>query len=1266
MVSFRNINSWKFRDRFHHTKKYMKKYFQLLKLTSSEARKLSEKQMLDKIGEKYEIERENVVIRSRVKNLKVFEVEAMSIIEAKVLVGDLVKEYTKRVLDAHGSIKFGGTLYCLMSKPDIGVFYPEKFDVQVTIVKDFFSGFKIVRDGDHMKELVDGMFAHFEKSLDEFLHHGSGWKFENTLELHINVWKQKVTKAGSNSWEIKLPKHIADKKAIAIPQNVDEECFRWCMKYHQSAKEKNGERLTVLRKVDDKFDYGDMEFPASDLAISKFCVRNNVNILVFHEQRGNIVRKQCVICDLSFESIYLFYIPHPTKKDYGHFTYVKNVSRLMNNLKAHGKSKFCRVCCSMYHENTSHSEKSCQSLKENGASILLTKQNGMPLEDVEFINIKKQHPIPFFVFADFETTLEEYDMSEITQVVNKSDTKLRQKHVPNSYCYDIVTSLCENQNNMKRSEINSDRQKEIKKKYERIGVMHVGENPAKHLLESLLKEQGRLQKALKVDIEEENGRLHTVASDYDFKHAKVCYLCGEKFGKGSEKKVWDHCHTTGVFKGAAHSKCNFVQSDYVLPVVFHNLQGYDGHLLIREAKLKGFDPRVIPTSGEKYMSIRIGKLNFIDSMSFMNSSLSKLTENLKASNPDRSRFDVSIPFIERLHKKIESKMDIKLFTEMILQKGVYPYSFMKSTEVFKNEEFPLQTDFFDFLTQSGIGDEDYAHGKRVYVETKCKTFLDYHKLYLAMDVHLLADVFMNFRRTLLDNYGLDCGHYMSLPGFSWDAMLKYRPIDDDGELKPKVKLELIKDYEILALCEGEKAKRGGLCFVNHRYAKSNNPDSKQYDQTKPISDIVYMDANSLYGWAMTQFLPYGGHHFYDGGKDTEKRKDEIMLWSDENETGAFLEVDFYFPDDVHDKLEDYPPCPENMEITYDMLKGYNKEICERECGKNYKAKKLTPHLGEHKKYVCDYRLLKKAVALGAVITKVYRILEFKQSAWLKPYIDKCTQYRKEAKNDFDKDVFKLLINSIYGKTCENIRNRRTIKITSDPERALKWVSKNTFINGKVEDGMYYIELCKERIVYNRPSYVGIAVLDISKKLMLDFHYDFMMEKYGKEKAKLLYSDTDSLVYHVTTPNFLKDISSEENRHEFDLSNMPKDSPYYCEINKKKAGVMKVETGANIIEEFVALRPKSYAYHGIGVEDRKCKGIQRNVVKKVMKYQDWKTVLDTGKSMYHKTYGFVSKTDQIYSYEMKKKSLSAFYDKMHVFDDGIRCLPYGHYKLRELS
>jgi len=138
MVSFRNINSWKFRDRFHHTKKYMKKYFQLLKLTSSEARKLSEKQMLDKIGEKYEIERENVVIRSRVKNLKVFEVEAMSIIEAKVLVGDLVKEYTKRVLDAHGSIKFGGTLYCLMSKPDIGVFYPEKFDVQVTIVKDFF------------------------------------------------------------------------------------------------------------------------------------------------------------------------------------------------------------------------------------------------------------------------------------------------------------------------------------------------------------------------------------------------------------------------------------------------------------------------------------------------------------------------------------------------------------------------------------------------------------------------------------------------------------------------------------------------------------------------------------------------------------------------------------------------------------------------------------------------------------------------------------------------------------------------------------------------------------------------------------------------------------------------------------------------------------------------------------------------------------------------------------------------------------------------
>ena len=214
--------------------------------------------------------------------------------------------------------------------------------------------------------------------------------------------------------------------------------------------------------------------------------------------------------------------------------------------------------------------------------------------------------------------------------------------------------------------------------------------------------------------------------------------------------------------------------------------------------------------------------------------------------------------------------------------------------------------------------------------------------------------------------------------------------------------------------------------------------------------------------------------------------------------------------------------------------------------------------------------------------------------------------------------------------------------------------------------MYYIELCKSEIVYDRPSYVGVAVLDLSKKVMLDFHYDFMVEQYGS-KQKLLYSDTDSLVYHVETENIFADISSTENKHLFDLSNMPK--PYNCMDNCKKVLKMKSEAEAKRIEEWISLRPKCYAFSGVGVDSkrktdsvRKCKGIQSHVVNKVMTNDEYRNVLQTGKAQHHVTRGFVSKTHTIYSYETIKKSLSAFYDKMHVCDDGVSCLPYGHYSI----
>ena len=315
-------------------------------------------------------------------------------------------------------------------------------------------------------------------------------------------------------------------------------------------------------------------------------------------------------------------------------------------------------------------------------------------------------------------------------------------------------------------------------------------------------------------------------------------------------------------------------------------------------------------------------------------------------------------------------------------------------------------------------------------------------------------------------------------------------------------------------------------------------------------------------------------------------------------------------------------------------------------------KKLVAHLKDHEKYICDYRLLKKAVALGVEVKKVHRVLEHDQAPWLSGYIEKNTEYRANARNDFE--------NSIYGKTCEDIRNRRSINITDDRKKAEKMVDKNTFITGKEIDGLYFLEMGKECIVYNKPSYVGACILDVSKKLMLDFHYGFMKEQYG-DKATMLYTDTDSLVYKVETDNIFNDISALECCDDFDLSNM--DNHYHSDANKKVAGKMKSETGSKVISEWISLRPKCYSLYDSGIAKdkdymRKCKGIQSHVVRKKMEHDDLRGVLQERKS-HHKR--LCQPGPHHLQLREGQEGAVTVYDKMWVCDDGIQCLPYGHYR-----
>ena len=211
---------------------------------------------------------------------------------------------------------------------------------------------------------------------------------------------------------------------------------------------------------------------------------------------------------------------------------------------------------------------------------------------------------------------------------------------------------------------------------------------------------------------------------------------------------------------------------------------------------------------------------------------------------------------------------------------------------------------------------------------------------------------------------------------------------------------------------------------------------------------------------------------------------------------------------------------------------------------------------------------------------------------MKPYIDFHTQLRTKTTNDFEKDFFKLMDNSVFGKTMENIRKHRSIKLVTNKELYLKTVIRPNFKSGVLfSENLMGCEMGKIKVVINKPVYLGQATLDLSKIVMYEFHYDYMKQKYNSDRLQLCYMDTDSLVYQIKTKDFYADIVDDVPTR-FDTSGYCSNHPLPIGLNKKVIGLMKDELGGSIMTEFIALRPKLYSYRKLdGSEDKKCKGIE---------------------------------------------------------------------------
>ena len=1056
---------------------------------------------------------------------------------------------------------------------------------------------------------------HILNIISQWVSEGSGWTVESIESHHLNIANYSPLKGSSY---IELPPEIKKSKGLINIKNEDNECFRWCHIRHLNPQNKNPQRIT---KTDKNFikqlDYSNIEFPVTVKQINKIEKQNNIRINLFgYEEKQKF---PIYISQEKFQDHMELLLINKDKKN--HYVLIKNFNKFMFDQTKHNcKKHFCMYCLQCFSREDVLAEHVKNCLSINGKQAIKMPKKG---QHVNFRNYHKQIPAPFVIYADFEAITEK--VHGCLPNNEKSYTEAYQKHIDCGYGYKLVCHY------------NDEFSKPVQ--------VFRGENAVYNFMEKMIEEVEWCKSIIKKHFNKP--LVMTEENKLDFESAKYCHICKNRYSE-EDICVRDHCHITGNYRGSAHQDCNLKlrlsPTNIQIPAFFHNLRGYDSHFIMQQIgeiakkhvykNKKGeecqMDINCIPNNMEKYMAFMLGKhLLFLDSFQFMSSSLDNLTKNL----PDDA-------FIFTQQEFTGEQFNL------MKQKGTYPYDYMDSFQKFNDTQLPIKKDFFSILYNQHITHEQYDHAQTVWNTFNLKTMGDYHDLYLKSDTLLLADIFENFRKTCLQYYKLDPCHYFSSPGLSWDAMLKMT----------KIKLELITDIDMFQFIE--KGLRGGVSYIANRFSEANNKYMENFDENKPSKYIMYLDANNLYGWAMSQYLPTGNFKWLT---KEQINKTNLANYSEEHDEGLLLEVDLDYPQELHDLHNDFPLAPEKLKVNKNMLSEYCQKISEKFNISSGQVHKLITMLGKKEKYVLHYRNLQLYLSLGLKLKKVHRVLQFNQSPWLKKYIDFNTNKRTLSSNDFEKNFFKLMNNSVFGKTMENLRKRVDVRLVTDKEKLLKLASKPSYVSSKIfNENLVAVHKIKETLTMNRPAFVGACILDLSKTFMYDFHYNYIKYKYG-DKAKLLFTDTDSLTYEIETPDAYADFF--DNKDIFDNSDYNKKSPFYFDHNKKVIGKFKDEAAGIPVTEFVGLRSKMYSYTLDNKQTKRtAKGIKKNIIQNNLSHDNYKKVLLSGEQIHHSMKTIRSVNHQLSSYELNKISLSCFDDKRYIHENGITSFAYGHYKI----
>jgi hypothetical protein len=957
--------------------------------------------------------------------------------------------------------------------------------------------------------------------------------------------------------------------------------------------------------------YKNLQFPLAVNDVSNFEKLNpdlSINVLGIERDKfsGELIIYFLYPSMKSGKKIDLFLLQNEENET--HYCLVRNLSRLVSSTVTSSKKKIhlCYRCfCYFFSlKKLMEHNKLCENF-----SIQTVTYPQKPYNYLKFSKFAHLQYVNTVIFADFETVmLQTSELNETSQGINEKEMKVI------SFAY-----LAQR----------SDGTTFPVKKY-------AGENAIKYFFQCMENEE---ESMLEYYEKCNKSKLSKVKRNNE---DNLCWIC-QKIIFTLAPRHLDHCHATNKVRGYVHPECNAkLRMPKLLVVAFHCSSIFDSHFIIKN--LAGYQKRIyiIPKTSERYIGFSLNKTKYLDTFQFLPASLAELINNVSRDGKSDNL---------KILPKFYSGLKLKL----ILQKLPFPYSFLSGYDCLKAKMLPDRSFFKSDLDESEITQLEYKKAQRIWQIFKCKNFKDFLLLYNEIDVLQLAEIMTHFRETSFKNYSIDPFFYYSLPGYSWDCFLR----------QSKVKLELISDSSQFLFFES--AIRGGLVDASIRYMKANHKYLSSYDSSKPDLYILLLDASALYSSSMCFHLPYSTYRWLSD-HEIKSFQENIINMKTDGEFGYFVECDLVIPLELHDIFQYYPLLPTKEYYPDNKLSPYMLRIKNKQNIKRAKVEKLITSLNPKYEYKVHFKLLQLYLKLGVRLVKVHKVLSFKQKPFLKNFIMDIIQKRQGSKNDFEKNLFKLFSNSIYGQTARNKRKERNIKIITDANKAKK-INKNPLLQDFTiyEENLVSAELKRKTVCLNRPMQLAATILDLSKYIMYSFVYITLKSIFPEPgQVKIGYYDTDSVLMAIKTPDVYKIIS--ENKSLFDLSNYHPDHFCFSNENRMKLFTFKDETAGKPIKEAVMLRPKTYS---LLIEGDKCISRAKGVPKKVMSkftHSHYRKILfyESKNQVNYKR--IISKNHKVFIRREKKLALNCFpSDKRWYYGRfGEKSFPFGHYRINKMK